>query len=57
MVILEQGAPKMIKKSMEQRIIMKRSMKQEKILEQEEKLKRSREHRKVKREKGQWANN
>ena len=44
-MILEQGAPKMMKRSMEQRKFPKRSMEQEKILEQEEKIKRSREHR------------
>ena len=46
MIILEQGAPKMIKRSMEQRQIVKRSM------EQEEKLKRSREHRKIRKKQG-----
>ena len=30
MIILEQGAPKMIKRSMEQRKLLKRSMEQEK---------------------------
>ena len=48
MIILEQGAPKMIKRSVDQWKIPKRSMEQTKIAEQEEKLKRNREHRKTK---------
>ncbi len=52
MVILEQGATKMIKGSRKLGNILKRSREQEKIMEQEEKLKRSREHRKMKKEQG-----
>ena len=37
MVILEQGAPKVTKRSIEQRKILKRLTEQEKILEQQEK--------------------
>ncbi len=51
MVILEQGAPKMIKSRI-QHIgkFQTGARSKEKILEQEEKLKRSRKHRKVKNE-------
>ncbi len=42
MIILEQGASKLLKRSMEQ----------EKIPEQEEKLKSSREHSKIRKEQG-----
>ncbi len=45
-VILEQGAPNLIKRGMEQWKILKRSM------EQEHKWRRSREHRKMKKEQG-----
>ncbi len=47
MVILEQGAEKMIKSSMERREILKRSMEQEKNLGA---------RRKIKKEQGAWEN-
>ena len=49
MMILEQGAPKIIKRSMEQRKILKRSTEQEKIPGSGGQ-KGSREHQKMKKE-------